>query len=257
MKHPRATPRRLLAATLGLMVVAALSAGVLDSRSAQADAESTRNVIKNKVEEIGTAAGVGAATGQALAFNGVVLPQIDVQVIAGDDYTKENSTQTATNTANIEQNAIAGSGDATASDGGTATSGSATAANLVLGLQYNIQVIAGNGCAVDQTASNTLNLTQDAAAISGDAEASNGGNASTGDASAVNAALIKQGNVQVYTCRNGGTGSQTAENFADFNQTTGAMSGNASADGGEASTGDARGFSGLKSWQSNVQIGKE
>jgi hypothetical protein len=184
-----------------------------------------------------------ADPGDATSDGDIKVIQKNVQVIAGNQSTEENSTQTADNLVLASQTNTAQAGDATATDGGLATSGNATATSRGVVIQLNIQVIAGKDCAVDQTASNVAVLDQNATATSGNATASgSGSNARTGDARATNFAVIKQKNKQIYVCRgnDGGGGSQTASNFGAVGQTAEATTGDASATGGAtSSSGDA------------------
>ena len=217
-----------------------------------ADSSNVENVQQSGAEIVGNAA--GGIAGPALTFDTAVVNQINVQVIAGDQETQDNSSQTAYNEANIDQTNIAVSGDASASDGGTAMSGRAIAGSFAHVLQLNVQVIAGFGCAVTQEASNVVDLDQEAVALSGDASAT-GGSATTGDASARNSAHIQQRNIQIYHCHEGSAGSQVANNVADYDQTVAAATGNAtSTAGGDSSTGDALSESDVRLNQSNFQL---
>ena len=255
MKHSNHPRGRFKVRTwLGAAILLAGLGAALPAVTASADSESVRNVVQEQVESTGESAGAGAIAGPAIAINNQTIPQINVQVIAGDQETRDNSTQAATNTLNLEQSGAAATGAASADAGSTATTGPATATNLALGYQINVQVIAGIGCDVDQTASNTFDLTQDAAAASGDANATQDGNASSGGASAMNIARVSQRNLQVYVCRGGATGEQVAENVGDFEQTTAAATGTATAEGGSAATGGANATGDLGSTQFNRQI---
>jgi hypothetical protein len=243
---------RTIASFLALLIC--LAAAGSQVATARADAWNTRNVLQQQMETAGGAAGAGAVSGPVMTFNMETVPQINVQVIAGDQATQDNSTQTATNTLNLNQTSAAASGDASTDGTGTATTGPAIAGNIVTGYQLNVQVIAGIGCDVDQVASNTLDLDQQAAAVSGDATASDGGSGGSGAATAINRAHVGQRNVQVYVCRNGSTGLQVAENLVDYEQIAVAASGAATGNAGSASTGDDSSLNDLRSRQSNRQI---
>ena len=243
-------PRRWL-----LRVGAALSATVLavgGISGVAADSNNVENVQQLAAGIVGDS--TGGIAGPALTLDNAVVNQINVQVIAGDQETKDNSSQTAYNEANVDQTDVAVSGDTSDSDGATARSGKAMAGSFAHVLQLNVQVIAGSGCAVTQDASNVADLDQEALAVSGDASAA-GGSATTGDATARNSANIHQKNIQIYVCRQGSTGSQVANNVADYDQTVAAATGNASSTGeGDAATGDASSEADVRLNQSNVQV---
>jgi hypothetical protein len=252
--NPSRRSRLLKAPTLLAAFALVFGTFAIPAAAASADASNLRSIVQQRFEAAGAATGLGAISGPTITSNQVTVPQINVQVIAGDQATRDNSTQTADNTLDLNQTAAAVTGDASADETSTATTGPATASNIVVGLQLNVQVIAGIGCDVDQVASNTLSLDQTAAAASGDANAVNGGNASSGAASAQNMARVSQRNLQVYICRGGSTGQQVAENVGDFEQTTAAATGSADADGGTAGTGQANATSDLRVGQANRQI---
>jgi hypothetical protein len=238
------------------VIVSALAFGIQNTAvfADPGTATNTKNIQQTSSETGGTATG-NAVAGPAMTMDQAQVHQLNIQVIAGDDATKANSTQTASNEANITQDDDAASGSATGSGAGTAQSGSALARSRALVLQLNIQVIAGVGCSVTQTASNVANIDQSAAAVSGTATASDAATAQSGDARATNSAAVVQKNVQVYKCSKPSTGSQTASNTADITQGTGAMSGSASASGGSsAASGDAAGANTQSQFQSNHQF---
>lgn len=224
----------------------------------------TANVKQTTLAATGNTASNAKSTahaGAATALGQVQIHQINVQVIAGPKDTRENSTQTATNTANVTQTTAAISGDALASDGGRARSGNAHARSLTIIHQINIQIIAGHAPSggVHQTASNDATVDQTTVAASGDAGASgNGSSATSGDASASSVALVKQRNFQLFVGK-GPSGSddpveQVASNTASIDQTTAAISGSALAlDGGKAVSGDAK----AKAWATVEQANKQ
>jgi hypothetical protein len=151
-------------------------------------------------------AGLWSQTGSAAADPGDATAESDlhsviqknIQVIGGNQYTQENSSQTASNTLVASQDSAAGGGG--------------TARNYGVVVQLNIQVIAGRNCSVDQTAANFASLDQNATATGG---------------TAVNAAAIHQMNKQIYVCtgNGGGGGQQTAANVGGISQTAEATSG--------------------------------
>ncbi len=230
--RPRVTTL-LAASVLGFTAVLAQVGGVA------ADASNVENIQQQIQQTVGQATGPGGLSGPAIALDEAIVNQVNVQVIAGDEATVANSTQTATNEVNIDQTTSASSGDTDATGGGTAGSGVATAMTLAMVTQVNVQVIAGFGCSVTQEASNVANTGQSTTADSGDATSSDEGSATTGNANAENLQSVYQRNVQVYFCRDVATGSQIANNMGDFDSTVAAASGDADASGGSAASGDA------------------
>ena len=145
--------------------------------------------------------------GDGVAFNYSGVNQHNVQVIAGDSYTKENSTQTAINEANVDQTAVAIGGG----------SGGAVAGNISFVSQLNVQVIAGVGCSADQYAANYADVNQTAVAVGS-------------GASALNVSFVRQHNIQVHTCNGtGGHATQSATNWGAVGQTSVAAGTNTSA----------------------------
>lgn len=248
-----------LRGALGLIAALTIAAGGLAAAGGPAAADSSNiEEVRQTADEIrGTATGEGASTGSANTLDMALVNQLNIQVMAGDAEAQANSSQTAANAATIDQNNTAASGDATTDGSGSAQSGSATAGSIALVQQLNIQVAyVAPGCVVEQDAANTADIDQSAAAVSGTAEAANGGDANTGDASALNVAQVRQRNVQVDICRDGSARSQAAENIAEVQQATGAGSGNATANGGSAETGDARSRANDLVDQANRQINR-
>jgi len=202
--------------------------------------------------------GIAAADpGDATAESDLVVIQKNIQNIGGNQYTRENSSQTATNLVLSSQDSAAQAGIASASDGGHAASGDATARNSARVVQMNHQVIAGKNCSVDQIATNIAIVDQSATAISGAATASgDGSNASSGDAKAKNHGVIMQKNKQKYVCKggDGGGGQQIAVNVGTISQSAVATSGNAAAGEGETgSSGDATVVNRARLEQNNTQ----
>jgi hypothetical protein len=137
-----------------------------------------------------------AVQGPAIEFVERIIVPINVQV---DPF--GTASQTAQNTANVNQGAAAASGGAAAANGGTAVGGPAIAAAIAIGTQINIQV---NACpsGVIQSALNAINVDQFAGAVGGDAVADGLGSlAIGGSATSLAIATIHQRNVQVATCR--------------------------------------------------------
>jgi hypothetical protein len=136
-----------------------------------------------------------AMSGGALAGNIAVVHQMNIQVIAGRGCDVD---QIASNTAEIEQTAIAASGDASA-DGSDAqaVSGNARAVNVDVVRQHNVQVyVCRRGGSGEQVAQNILEDTQGSLAVSGAAIASDGSDSQTGDAAAGNHLRTDQVNRQ-------------------------------------------------------------
>jgi hypothetical protein len=240
----RLGPRKIGVSLAGIAVVLALA--MPGSAWAEQTESSTQTVTGTVTEIVGDANGDGAIAGPAIAFNTPIIIQHNVQVDTTGD---PDNTQTATNTAVVNQDTAAGSGSATTSGGGTATTGAAMAVSTAVVLQINIQVIAGfvpDG-GVTQTASNDAEVDQTTAALSGDASGDgSGSSASSGNASASNSAHIGQINVQIYAgsyndvSDAAGQITQEAMNSASTEQATAAASGTATAtDGADATTGGA------------------
>jgi hypothetical protein len=144
-----------------------------------------------------TQQGVGIP-GPEIEFTvGIVVP-VNVQV---DPF--GNATQTAQNSAALNQTAQAQAGTASASNGGVAVSGPAIAGAIGVITQVNVQV---NACPfsttqITQTALNAAALNQASLARSGNAAASGVGSvAISGPATSIAVATIHQRNVQIYRC---------------------------------------------------------
>jgi hypothetical protein len=129
----------------------------------------------------GTNGGI-AMSGAAFAGNIAVVHQMNIQVIAGRGCDVD---QVASNTAEVDQTALAVSGEASADDAGSqAQSGNARAINVDVVRQRNVQIYVCRGDGTgQQVATNTLQDAQTSLAVSGDAVAGDGGDSSTGDAS--------------------------------------------------------------------------
>jgi hypothetical protein len=208
---------------------------------------STETITGTANQIIGDASGNGIA-GPAIAFNNPIVIQHNIQVDTTDN---PNNDQNAANDATIGQNTTAASGDASGINGGTATSGAATAISTAIVLQLNIQIITGFTPAegVTQNASNVADVDQDTVAASGTSSADGAGSTATsGNATANNSAYLSQVNVQVYSgtpmgVDNSGTVTQTAANGGTAAQETGAGTGTATAaDGSTATSGSARAY---------------
>jgi hypothetical protein len=240
-----------------VIAAAALAFGgaLLETRAASADSGNESNLQQLGIQAQGGSSGGGVA-GPAITFNIAPKSQVNVGVIAGDDYTKENSSQTASNSTDVGQIALAKTGDASASGGGSATSGPAIAGNISITQQANIQVIAGAGCSAHQAAANSHNLAQGAAASSGDATAGNGGKARSGAASALNIDVTRQNNIQVYTCIGGNTvAHQGSLNASGTGQLGASLGADADASGGgNVVTGDTTTLNLSKLRQTNRQF---
>jgi hypothetical protein len=255
--HPVRVARHLItpvvgsAAALALLVFASINV-------AQADSTSTNTLTQQALMATGTASSTSggvAVPGAAVAYTVPIVVQDNIQVIAGDAATKANSSQNASNTVTGGTTAAAVSGDASAADGAVASSGSAVAGTMAFIMQMNIQVIAGNGCSITQDASNSYDLNQTAAAATGDASATGGGSSATsGGANAMGLAIAVQTNVQVYVCRNGTTGQQTASNVGGADQLVGSLTrGSSASGGGSAGSGNSTSQAWNLLHQSNLQ----
>jgi hypothetical protein len=237
----RLGPRKIGVSLAGFAVVLAFA--LPGSAWADQNESSTKTITGTANEIIGDASG-GETSGPAVALNTPLVIQQNIQV---DTTGNPNNEQNATNTATVNQDTIAASGNASGSEGGTANSGAATATSTALVLQLNIQIITGfvPVAGVTQTASNNADIDQTTVAASGNADASGtGSTANSGTASASNSAYVGQINIQMYAGGYGndssGAVTQTATNDAAADQTTGAGSGTATAtDGGQSTTGDA------------------
>ena len=222
-------PARVAAVLAALAIFAAVE---LKPQIAAADSLSINlSMLRQRsLAASGTATG-NATAGPAIAANDLALLQRSTQTGGGT-----NTNQTAVNFLNLDQTAIATSGDATGLDRGTATSGAATAGNLAVVEQTNDQAISGAvpSGGVRQSAVNVADIGQTAAAKSGEATSSGpGAISSSGDASSLNVTVVEQRTLQTYGGPTSGeaTGSvvQTASNMATVDETTGAISGRATA----------------------------
>ena len=254
--------RAPLALLLTLLLFLALATPAFAEGQTATDSAQLSDVTLAKVGEAKAVAQGVAVAGPARALSKAIVQQINVQVVAGPKETRSNSTQTATNEANVNQTTLAASGDATGADGGVALTGSATAGSLAIVHQINIQIIAGwaPSGGVTQTASNTADVDQTTVAASGSADASGDGSvARSGDASALSVTRVHQKNIQIYVGRKpfvtDGPVVQTATNSLSVDQTTLALTGDAvAADHGVASTGDARARAFALAKQTNRQL---
>lgn len=248
-------PQRIATVTVVSLLIA-FGTG-LSAEVASADSNNQQNVSQEEIEvpgETTSADGGVAIAGPALTQANAIVHQLNVQVAAGDATAVANSSQTADNTADLNQTAVAVVGDATATEGGIATTGYAISGTMAVVLQLNIQVMAllSSDCIVTQVASNDAAIDQTAAAMSGEATADGAGSdASSGSARAFARQFSIQRNVQIYVCTGhdlGGTGEQDAANALAVGQDGVALSGNAAAlSGSDAATGNAR------AWLSDVQ----
>ena len=141
-----------------------------------------------------------AATGSARAMSIVIVQQLNVQVVAGWA-PSDGVSQTASNTADVGQTTVAVSGDAAADGGGSsAASGQAQAVSVTVVQQRNIQVYVGRPDvegSVEQTAANAFSGSQLSGAITGDASATSGSQASTGDAGSMTQQQTQQTSFQI------------------------------------------------------------
>jgi hypothetical protein len=216
---------------------------------------STKTITGTVTEIVGNATGGTGIAGPAMAMNTPIVIQQNIQV---DTTGNPNNNQTATNVANVNQDTGAMSGNADGTNGGVATSGAANAHSLAIILQLNIQVITGfvpDG-GVSQTASNTVDLNQGTAAVSGNTDADGAGSSATsGGATSNSSAYLGQINVQIYSGSYGGTDTtgaieQQAANTIAAAQGTAGQTGTATAsDGGTSSSGTANASSVLRNWQ--------
>lgn len=247
--------------TMSLLLILAVPASANETTG-----NDTANVKQTTLAETGDTAADAKSTahaGAATALGQVQIHQVNVQVIAGPKDTRDNSTQSATNTANATQTTAAISGDALATDGGRARSGNAHANSLTIIHQINIQIIAGHAPSggVHQTASNDATVDQTTVAASGDAGASGSGStAASGDATASSVAAVQQRNFQLFVGKGPSTSDdpvqQVASNTASVDQTTAAISGPAVAIDGDAASGDAKAKARAIVDQSNTQVVK-
>ncbi len=222
-------PARIAAVLTALSLVAGVE---FRPQHASADTFSLNlsSLRQRSVATSGTATG-NATAGPAVAYNDLALVQSTTQTGGG-----ATTTQTGINYLDLDQIAVAWSGNASGLNGATATSGSATAGNLAVVEQTNDQSITGAipSGGVEQTAVNAASIGQLTTAASGEATATGAGvGASSGDAASLSAAVVQQRTQQTYSGPASGTawGSvrQTATNEAVVDQATGSISGRATA----------------------------
>jgi hypothetical protein len=252
----RAKPGVPLAAATVLSLLLLIGAG-LPARVAWADEANEQTITQEEIEVPGSASaddGAVAIAGPAVAYANAVVHQLNVQVATGDPVALANSSQSANNTAGVSQTSVALTGNATAEDGATATTGYAISGGLVVVIQLNIEIMAllSPDCVANQVASNDAQVDQTTAAMSGDATAAGeNSNAASGNARAFARSFSIQRNVLIYVCtgRNSGSSAdQQAANELVVSQAAAGLSGSAAAlDGARAGTGKAR------AWLSNVQ----
>ncbi|MPZ50694.1 MAG: hypothetical protein GEU75_15585 [Dehalococcoidia bacterium] len=171
----------------------------LSTQTATNNATINQTTASESGDATGSNGGI-ASSGNARAGSLAIVQQLNVQVIACPNAT-EPINQTASNDATIDQTTLAASGDAAADgSGSTASSGDASARSVAFVQQRNVQVYVcrpGSAGASDQTAGNVANVAQETLAASGDADASNGGNASSGRGRSNSSSQPRQGNTQV------------------------------------------------------------
>jgi hypothetical protein len=218
---------------------------------------SQAGAIKGSQAGVGVAG--GAVSGPSVTVGAAVVHQQDVQVVAlvnqpqdpflsapGGSATGSpapTASVTSSSSATVNQAPTASAGTASVTDSGLATTGAASAVAVTVVDQTNRQIVAGwvpeGGVSLD--ASNTANISQSPSAAAGNATASGGGTATSGSAAAVATTHVDQSNLQIFLGLTPYSGAQTqsSSNSADISQSPSARSGNAIANGGEATTGDA------------------
>ena len=142
-----------------------------------------------------------------------------------------------------------------------AASGQAEAGATTIIEQYNIQIIQGSPDpegAVVQSAANSVVANQQVLATSGAAEGAivgSGSTAQSGGVLAIATAIIRQINIQIVTALGSdGAATQTADNLVVLGQDVEAATGNATAEGGTGTTGDAAAGASASVTQKNIQI---
>ena len=262
-KAPLLSRRRTAGALALLTTVLAL--GYPGSAWAAATQSDTQTVSSNAISIPGVAtssAGGIAIPGLAIALG---IPPIVVQGnIQVDTTGNVNNVQDATNDVTIDQQTVAAAGSATASNGGVATSGIATASSTAIVMQMNIQVITGFAPVggVTQTASNIGDIDQTTGAASGNTDADcEGSTATSGNAAAHSSTVLNQSNVQTYRGSPNDTAGATqmsAANTAASVQHIIAATGIASAaGGGTANSGNASNTATTDIDQQNDQTANE
>ena len=171
------------------------------TQNATNDVTLNQTSIAGSGDAAGTTGGV-ANSGAAGATSRAVVLQFNLQIIAG--YVPEGGvTQNAANIAEIDQTTAGLSGSANADGTGSqATSGAANASSSTFLTQGNIQIYIGtrHGAFVfgPQDALNFAQIDQTTVAASGNANASSGGNSTSGEAGASNTTRISQSNFPFF-----------------------------------------------------------
>ena len=253
---------RLPLQLLTVLSAFAMAAGVeFKPQVATADSYSVNlSMLRQRSIAVSGIARGDATAGPAVAYNDLALVQSSTQTGGGT-----NTTQTAVNSLDLDQLAVATSGNATGLDGGKATTGAANAGNLAVVQQTNDQSISGSvpSGGVEQTAVNVAAIGQATTASSGEATATGAvSTASSGDASSLSTAIVDQRTRQTYTGpaggRSWGSVRQTATNVATVDQATGAISGRATASvSSTGSSGSASSSASTRISQGQTQIGGE
>jgi hypothetical protein len=190
--------------------VSQLNIQIVAGQAAQQD-----NVVQTATNEASidqtTLAAAGSATaaeggiasaGSAWADSWASVQQLNIQIVAGQ-VPDGGITQTATNVAAIDQTTAAAAGNASATgEGSVAEAGDATASSWAFLRQVNLQVYIGTGRsnragAIEQTATNIGGIGQTTLAGTGNASATSGGGASTGNAGATSYDFLDQFNHQI------------------------------------------------------------
>jgi hypothetical protein len=226
----------------------------VDSEALRADAVAQAQEVQNSIPGIGM-------SGPVITFNQPFVQQIDIQVVASPNATADNVKQTATDNADVSQNANADVAYATTGAGGIAFTGPAVAGNLAIVQQINIQIVAGwiPSDGVSQTAGNNATVGQDTTAQAGDASAAGLGSVGvSGSAIGLSTELVQQRNIQVFVgAAPNATGSseQTSTNDRTVGQESLAQSGTADSLGGDISmSGAAQNILFDVGSQSNTQL---
>jgi hypothetical protein len=159
------------------------------------DAFNTATVGQTDVAMSGnaTADGGTATSGDATAGSLAVVLQLNVQVMALLS-PECVAAQTATNDAQIDQTAVAATGEAS-SEGGDAASGDASASNKAVLVQRNLQVYVckpKSGTSTTQDAAQTYVLDQAAVSASGSADGGAAGDSTSGNVASSNSSRAGQ-----------------------------------------------------------------
>jgi hypothetical protein len=168
------------------------------SQTATNDAGVTQTSGAATGDASGTHGGV-AMSGTSMAMSTAIILQMNIQIMAllSEDCVVD---QVASNDADLDQMALAGSGTASADGAGsTAASGAASARNRALIIQRNIQIYVcrKGGDAGSQQAANAFAAEQAAIALTGDASAAEGSDAGSGNAAARLRDYVRQTNRQI------------------------------------------------------------